>query len=414
MLYDGQYTYLIGYDTLGWEGARSPMGPVMWTYVLPDALGSVRQETDATGAVTAVRAWSPYGEEVGGSQNGLGYTGEWFDASVGLQYLRARWLDVGTGRFTQPDPWEGNSQQPGTLNGYTYVRGNPIALIDPTGMIERWWEDMLRNSHWREVLLDSAQRHNDQSVTNLDNRSFAAVLASVILIEGGNLGGASEGIKGTIGDFVGPLPEDIRIPIVNYVKFAEILFNRWLDIRFPPFMSVCQNIARDKIGYQTEGIVNINPDVRAKAAQYGITIYKDSDPFIQFNVEDPYFRADRTPDRSKYLRGQEQWVEYLAVSFEVVQREAQRINADISFYRSDDEWPESVRAFSQWHKSGIVRAFPYEDYPQARGAWYGKESLKLAEKTWADLHIQAQVDANHYYEAVKQHMRAAITGLDAP
>lgn len=79
------------YDTLGWEGARTPMEPVEWTYVLPDALGSVRQETDAAGAVTAVREWPPYGEEVGGAQAGLGFTGEWFDANVGLTYLRARW-----------------------------------------------------------------------------------------------------------------------------------------------------------------------------------------------------------------------------------------------------------------------------------------------------------------------------------
>ncbi|GEM_PF-5075791 len=29
LLYDGRYTYLIGHDTLGWEGARTPMSPVM-------------------------------------------------------------------------------------------------------------------------------------------------------------------------------------------------------------------------------------------------------------------------------------------------------------------------------------------------------------------------------------------------
>lgn len=76
MLYDGRYTYLVGHGTLGWEGARSPpMSPVMWTYVLPDALGSVRQETDATGAVTAAREWSPYGVEVGSTQAGLGLPG---------------------------------------------------------------------------------------------------------------------------------------------------------------------------------------------------------------------------------------------------------------------------------------------------------------------------------------------------
>jgi hypothetical protein len=38
--------YLVGHETLGrWDGAD-------WTYCLPDALGSIRQATDGTGAVT--------------------------------------------------------------------------------------------------------------------------------------------------------------------------------------------------------------------------------------------------------------------------------------------------------------------------------------------------------------------------
>ncbi|MEJ5312452.1 MAG: hypothetical protein WHX52_22025, partial [Anaerolineae bacterium] len=70
LLSDGESLYLIGYDTLGWQRGAD------WTFVLPDALGSVRQETDATGAVTAVREWSPYGEELGGARTGLGFTKE--------------------------------------------------------------------------------------------------------------------------------------------------------------------------------------------------------------------------------------------------------------------------------------------------------------------------------------------------
>ncbi len=129
LLADWRYTYLIGHDTLGWEGARTPMGPVGWTYVLPDALGSVRQQTNAAGAVTTVREWSPYGEELGGAQNGLGYTGEWFDASVGLQYLRARWLDVGTGRFTQRDAVMQTAM-------YRYASNNPVNRLDPSGYLD--------------------------------------------------------------------------------------------------------------------------------------------------------------------------------------------------------------------------------------------------------------------------------------
>ncbi|MEJ5312545.1 MAG: RHS repeat-associated core domain-containing protein [Anaerolineae bacterium] len=127
LLSDGESLYLIGYDTLGWQSGTD------WTFVLPDALGSVRQETDAVGAVSAVREWSPYGEEIGGSQTGLGFTGEWYDANVGLTYLRARWLDVGTGRFTQVDPWAGDRRQSLTLNPYLYVIANPLNAVDPSG-----------------------------------------------------------------------------------------------------------------------------------------------------------------------------------------------------------------------------------------------------------------------------------------
>jgi RHS repeat-associated protein len=131
MLSDGDSLYLIGYDTLGWWDGST------WTFALPDALGSVRQElvlsggegTDATGTVTAAREWSPYGVEVGGAQAGLGYTGEWFDTGVGLQYLRARWYEGGTGRFTQRDAVMSSPI-------YRYASGNPVNRVDPTGHID--------------------------------------------------------------------------------------------------------------------------------------------------------------------------------------------------------------------------------------------------------------------------------------
>ncbi|MDY7076883.1 MAG: RHS repeat-associated core domain-containing protein [Chloroflexota bacterium] len=109
----------------GWDGAT-------WAYHLPDALGSVRQAVDGAGASS--REWTPYGVELGVGQAGLGYTGEWWDADVGLLYLRARWYDGVTGRFTRRDPWRGHHQWPLTLNPYIYVLANPILRVDPTGL----------------------------------------------------------------------------------------------------------------------------------------------------------------------------------------------------------------------------------------------------------------------------------------
>ncbi len=108
---NGDALYLIGHDILG------------WTYPLPDAAG----------ALVDARAWSPYGVEQGGAQPGPGYTGEWWDDTVGLQYLRARWYDPGVGRFTSQDVWEGERREPLSLNPYVYVLANPIRHVDPSG-----------------------------------------------------------------------------------------------------------------------------------------------------------------------------------------------------------------------------------------------------------------------------------------
>jgi len=130
LLSDGDSLYLIGYDTLGWQTGAD------WTFVLPDALGSVRQEADGAGAVIAVREWTPYGEEVGAARAGLGYTGEWWDANVGFTYLRARWYEPGMGRFTSRDPWTGNSVRPMSLHRFSYALNNPIRYTDSSGFIE--------------------------------------------------------------------------------------------------------------------------------------------------------------------------------------------------------------------------------------------------------------------------------------
>jgi RHS repeat-associated protein len=113
--------YLVGHETLGrWDGAD-------WTYYLPDALGSIRQEADGTGAVTDSREWTPFGVEVGTAQEGLGYAGEWWDVHVGLLYLRARWYDELTGRFTRVDPLRLEQ------NLYLYADANPVNWTDPSG-----------------------------------------------------------------------------------------------------------------------------------------------------------------------------------------------------------------------------------------------------------------------------------------
>ena len=122
-----QSLYLVGHDTLArWDGSE-------WAYHLPDALGSVRQVADGAGVVVSSREWTPYGVEVGTPRAGLGYAGEWWDAAVGLQYLRARWYDGQVGRFTRADPMTSILNRNGGDNAYVYVSQNPINSVDPSG-----------------------------------------------------------------------------------------------------------------------------------------------------------------------------------------------------------------------------------------------------------------------------------------
>jgi RHS repeat-associated protein len=63
------------------------------------------------------------------------FTGEQFDPSANLYYLRARYYNPTVGRFIQKDPFPGLLTQPQTLNPYAYVVNNPVNLTDPSGRI---------------------------------------------------------------------------------------------------------------------------------------------------------------------------------------------------------------------------------------------------------------------------------------
>jgi hypothetical protein len=56
VLADGDSTYLYGLGRIGGEGTAG------WQYHLGDALGSVRQLTDPSGAVTFAKSYRPYGD----------------------------------------------------------------------------------------------------------------------------------------------------------------------------------------------------------------------------------------------------------------------------------------------------------------------------------------------------------------
>jgi RHS repeat-associated protein len=117
-------------------GEQQPGG---WAYHLSDALGSVRQLADDAAQVTLARGYMPYGEplwSVGAGQSAYGYTGEDWNTTTQLVFLRARYMQPGLGMFLSRDPWDGDELQPLTYNGWLYVEGNPVKYRDPSGLIK--------------------------------------------------------------------------------------------------------------------------------------------------------------------------------------------------------------------------------------------------------------------------------------
>ena len=132
VLDDGTNTYTYGLGRLSQVNGSGA------EYYLGDALGSVRQLTDATGAVTLARSYEPYGsveQEAAFPSVGTdyGFTGEFADPNTNLIYLRARYMNPYLGRFMTRDTWEGSPNQPMSYNSWEYGNGNPGNLTDPTG-----------------------------------------------------------------------------------------------------------------------------------------------------------------------------------------------------------------------------------------------------------------------------------------
>lgn len=101
-----------------------------------DGHGSVRKLTDATAAVTDTYDYDAFGNLIyrsGATPNDYLYSGERLDANLGFYYLRARYMDPGTGRFLNMDTYEGANFDPVTLHKYLYGDGNPVNRVDPSG-----------------------------------------------------------------------------------------------------------------------------------------------------------------------------------------------------------------------------------------------------------------------------------------
>jgi RHS repeat-associated protein len=122
--------------------------PCTTCYLSWDHLGSARLVTDQWGNMVSRHDYLPFGEEIASGSAGRNsdfgqsdnvnqkFTGQEHDSELGLDFFNMRYFSAGLGRFTSPDPMNAgaNPANPQSWNGYSYVLGNPLGLIDPSGL----------------------------------------------------------------------------------------------------------------------------------------------------------------------------------------------------------------------------------------------------------------------------------------
>ncbi|SRR5579875_1450158 len=65
------------------------------------------------------------------------FTGQVRDSETGMDFFAARYYASAVGGFTSPDPMNlgANPTDPQSWNAYAYVRNNPLALVNPSGVV---------------------------------------------------------------------------------------------------------------------------------------------------------------------------------------------------------------------------------------------------------------------------------------
>jgi len=101
-----------------------------------DGNGNTRYLTGTNGAISDTYLYDAFGSlltSTGSTANDYRYTGEQYDSTLGLYYLRARYVNPGIARFSTRDSYFGNPEYPLSLHKYLYCHDNPINMTDPVG-----------------------------------------------------------------------------------------------------------------------------------------------------------------------------------------------------------------------------------------------------------------------------------------
>jgi RHS repeat-associated protein len=106
------------------------------TYYFHNDHLSPRLRTNTSGTVVDQRGHFPFGETWYSPAGApLLFTSYYRDAESGNDYATARYNISRLGRFSSPDPISGSTDDPQSLNRYSYTQDNPINATDPSGAV---------------------------------------------------------------------------------------------------------------------------------------------------------------------------------------------------------------------------------------------------------------------------------------
>ncbi|MBP0003305.1 MAG: RHS repeat-associated core domain-containing protein, partial [Cyanobacteria bacterium SBC] len=201
---------------------------------LVDRLGSTRVLTDLDGEVVATYTYDAFGallDSTGEVENDYLFAGEQFDGALEQYYLRQRFYDAETGRFTRRDTYEGRIGELITLHKYLYGNANPVNNIDLTGFYSLVIG--YRIPHSEVVLIDrDGMRAYGTRAKQLKPQDHVGIVINSSGFQGGSVG------FGTIDTF-----EPNNVDESSYGSLQVVISNGRDDDIFPEALE--QSIERE-------------------------------------------------------------------------------------------------------------------------------------------------------------------------
>lgn len=222
--------------------ARIPVSGVSTLfYMQGDHLGSSSLLMATDGTLQTRQTYFPYGAKRVADGSPLPtamdttFTGQKSDDSTGLMYYGARYYDSALGRFTQPDTIVPNQFDPQSLNRFSYVRNNPINLIDPTGHEDcapedDWcWQNRWFEAHgqcWSDTKQDWSKlcqpEFQDKDILGevLGESGGLSIVARANPIKLLQLlaGSSWSGLASGIGDAIGNDPKKLQLQLAQIMR----------------------------------------------------------------------------------------------------------------------------------------------------------------------------------------------------